>query len=204
MGGPVMSNDARMAVAPNAPAAFETAEARLRRMVRTHVDALWRFMRRLGVYESDLDDAMQEVVFATAGRLGDIPPASERAFLYGTAFRVGSEWRRRRGSRHEVSDDALSLHETQLPAPDALTDQARARKLLDDMLADMPTDLRAVFTLYEVEEMTMAEIAQILDLPPGTVASRLRRAREHFERSVERLQARTAPRARAGSVEAGS
>jgi RNA polymerase sigma-70 factor (ECF subfamily) len=53
----------------------------------------------------------------------------------------------------------------------------------------MPSELRAVFTLYEIEEMTMIEIAQVLDLPQGTVASRLRRAREQFEARVDRLQA---------------
>jgi RNA polymerase sigma-70 factor (ECF subfamily) len=44
----------------------------------------------------------------------------------------------------------------------------------------MDLDLRTVFILYEVEEMTMAEIATVLQIPPGTVASRLRRAREDF------------------------
>jgi RNA polymerase sigma-70 factor (ECF subfamily) len=43
-------------------------------------------------------------------------------------------------------------------------------------------ELRAVFVLYELEDFTMAEIARTLELPPGTVASRLRRARETFER----------------------
>jgi RNA polymerase sigma-70 factor (ECF subfamily) len=51
-------------------------------------------------------------------------------------------------------------------------------------------DLRAVFTLYELEELKMNEIAELLGVPAGTVASRLRRAREHFEAQVARLQAR--------------
>ena len=49
------------------------------------------------------------------------------------------------------------------------------------MLAELPLELRAVFVLYELEQMTMAEIAESLALPPGTVASRLRRARSSFE-----------------------
>jgi len=52
----------------------------------------------------------------------------------------------------------------------------------------MDLDLRTVFVLYELEEMTMAEIATTLELPPGTVASRLRRGREAFQTAVARLQ----------------
>jgi RNA polymerase sigma-70 factor (ECF subfamily) len=54
----------------------------------------------------------------------------------------------------------------------------------------MPIDLRAVFVLYELEQLTSAEIAELLQIPPGTVASRLRRARESFESCVARLRAR--------------
>jgi RNA polymerase sigma-70 factor (ECF subfamily) len=50
-------------------------------------------------------------------------------------------------------------------------------------------DLRAVFVLFELEEMTMMEIATISDLPPGTVASRLRRARQAFQETVKKLTA---------------
>ncbi|MFT3771354.1 MAG: sigma factor-like helix-turn-helix DNA-binding protein [Minicystis sp.] len=54
----------------------------------------------------------------------------------------------------------------------------------------MPLDLRAVFVLFELEQATMAEIAAMLDLPPGTVASRLRRAREHFQAAARRIAAK--------------
>jgi RNA polymerase sigma-70 factor (ECF subfamily) len=167
----------------------EAGEARVRRMVKAHFDPLWRFMLRLGVEPMDLDDAMQEVVVVAAARLADIPPESERSFLFSTAFRIGSEHRRRRMSRHEVGEGELVHHEDPSPEPDALADQIRARAVLDGVLAAMPTELRAVFTLYEIEEMTMAEIAQLLGVPQGTVASRLRRAREQFEARVDRLQA---------------
>jgi RNA polymerase sigma-70 factor (ECF subfamily) len=136
----------------------------------------------------DADDVLQEIILVTARRLPEVPPGREGAFLFATAFRVASERRRRRESRREVGDDALLESEDPALAPDSLLDRARARALLDRVLADMPTELRAVFTLYEIEEMTMAEIADLLSLPPGTVASRLRRAREQFEREVSRLQ----------------
>lgn len=52
----------------------------------------------------------------------------------------------------------------------------------------MPFELRVVFVLNEVEELTGPEIAELLDIPVGTVASRLRRARALFEEKVRRHQ----------------
>jgi RNA polymerase sigma-70 factor (ECF subfamily) len=62
--------------------------------------------------------------------------------------------------------------------------------VLDEILEGLPMDLRAEFVLAEIEEMTAAQIATMLELPPGTVASRLRRAREEFDERLNRLHAR--------------
>jgi RNA polymerase sigma-70 factor (ECF subfamily) len=51
----------------------------------------------------------------------------------------------------------------------------------------LPMDLRAVFVLFELEELTMMEIATMSDIPPGTVASRLRRARQAFQEAVRTM-----------------
>jgi RNA polymerase sigma-70 factor (ECF subfamily) len=69
-------------------------------------------------------------------------------------------------------------------------DKRQARALLDEILEELPLPLRAVFVLYELEEMSVSEMANLLLLPRGTVASRLRRARAEFERVVKRLKAR--------------
>jgi len=58
------------------------------------------------------------------------------------------------------------------------------------VLAQMPLELRTVFVLFELEEMTTPEIAELVGVPVGTAASRLRRAREEFQRLVARVQAR--------------
>ncbi len=160
---------------------------RLDTMVRAHFAGLWRFLRRLGLRDDDVDDALQEVIVIAATRLHDIRTESEQSFLFGTAYRVASSARRRRASRREVADDALGDVTDPAPGPDEASEQARARAMLDRVLAGMPLELRAVFVLYEIEERTMAEIAALLALAPGTVASRLRRARADFEARVDRV-----------------
>ena len=158
-------------------------------LFHAHFDLVWRTVRRLGVPPAAVDDAAQEVFVIASRKLAVIEPGKERAFLYGIAMRVASDARRahnRRGTSVAVEDEVLV---DAAPTPEELLDQKRAREHLDALIARMPDDLRGVFVLYELEGLTMAEIAAALDLAAGTVASRLRRARELFATFVARIEA---------------
>lgn len=167
---------------------------RLTDLFHHHFDLVWRTVRRLGVPPEALDDATQEVFVIASRRLASIEPGKERAFLYGTAVRVASTARRSSSRRRraqlpaegEGALEALAAADT-APAPDELVDRKRARELLDELVARLPDDTRPVFVLYELEGLTMDEIAACLEVPSGTVASRLRRAREAFQAAVARI-----------------
>jgi RNA polymerase sigma-70 factor (ECF subfamily) len=160
---------------------------RLQALVADHHAFVWRALRRLGVPDSDVDDASQQVYLVAHRRLCEIVPESERSFLFQTALRVAADWRRAHKRRHEQPGTDLRDVPDAAASPEELTDQRRARSLLDQVLGAMPMDLRAVFVLFELEEMTMLEIATLSDIPPGTVASRLRRARQVFQETVKKL-----------------
>ena len=182
---------------PGAEAPIEAgtaAKLRLEGMVSEHLDMLWRFMRQLGIPECDVDDGIQEVLMVAARRLTDIEKGRERAFLFSTAVRVACTLRRRRARQRELVVDSLVDFADPRPSPEASLDRARERRLLDAVLDEMPTELRAIFVLYELEELTMAEIAALLQLAPGTVASRLRRARDRFTKKVRALELELARR----------
>ena len=183
MAKPLAQTDAQSAVpAQHAP--------RFARLVQEQFAFVWRLLRRIGVPESDADDAAQQVFMAASQRIDDIRPGSERAFLFSTALHVGS--RARRGGSRKREEFGVELGEELDPAPllDELVDRRRARDLLDVMLQEMPLELRVVFVLYEIEQLTSSEIAEVVGVPTGTVASRLRRAREDFAARVERAEAR--------------
>jgi RNA polymerase sigma-70 factor (ECF subfamily) len=76
---------------------------------------------------------------------------------------------------------ALSHGVMTAETPEEIARSRQARAVLDEILDVIPEGLRSVFTLYELEEMTMAEISVLLEIPAGSVASRLRRAREIFQ-----------------------
>jgi RNA polymerase sigma-70 factor (ECF subfamily) len=78
------------------------------------------------------------------------------------------------------------------PGPDVVLDERRARDVMDRILESIPLEQRAVFILFELEDMTTQEVADALGIPSGTVASRLRRARELFLEQVKRIRARSA------------
>src|SRR5262249_41604443 len=147
-----------------------------------------RLVRRLGVPDGAIDDAVQEVFLVAQRRLAEIEVGKEKSFLYGTALRVVSQSRRTRARRRE--DDPGDIdHVDHAPTPDELVAHKRAREMLDAIVARLPDDTRDVFVLYELEGLTMAEIAACTGLPAGTVASRLRRGREAFRASVARIEA---------------
>ena len=75
--------------------------------------------------------------------------------------------------------------------PEKLLDEERARALLYQLLSELEERLRVVFVMFELEGMSMPEIAEMLDIPVGTVASRLRHAREDFHARLHRHRART-------------
>jgi RNA polymerase sigma-70 factor (ECF subfamily) len=120
-----------------------------------------------------------------------VDPGSERAFLMKTAVHVSLRARRTLGRRRESAlGEGEGTLADEAPAADELLDRARARALLDQVLDAMPDELRVPFVLFELEEMTVPEIAEIEGIPQGTAASRLRRAREDFRERVARLRAR--------------
>lgn len=162
-------------------------EARLRWMVDQYIDFVARVLRNAGTPAAEIDDDVQRTFIAAARRLDDVRPGAERSFLLQTALYVAAHARRTVARRREVAAEEAPEQIDGALTPEQLTDQKRARQMLDRVLSEMDGDLRTVFVLYEFEELSMAEIADALSIPRGTVASRLRRARSDFRDRVRAL-----------------
>jgi RNA polymerase sigma-70 factor (ECF subfamily) len=159
--------------------------ARLRRAFDQNYPGVWRFLRRMGVPPDRADDASQQVFLIALEAMTRIHEGSERAFLYGTAVRLAYGMRRK--TEREVPSTALDLDASPMPSPDQLADQKRAREVLDAIIANLEVEIRTVFVLAEFDGFTTPEIASLLEIPLGTAASRLRRAREKFRSLVQRV-----------------
>jgi RNA polymerase sigma-70 factor (ECF subfamily) len=179
----------RVSTNESPPTAVESLD--LRTLFLDHYGSIWRLLRRLGVRESELDDAAQEVFWVAARRLSDIRPGCGHTFLYGVALRVASGMRRSsvRSSRALTSLDEVSAPTCPRPDPEQRLENRQAREVLDHVLDQMSPALRSVFVLFELEDVPIKDIAEIHEIPVGTVSSRLRRARAEFSEVCKRVQA---------------
>jgi RNA polymerase sigma-70 factor (ECF subfamily) len=159
---------------------------RLERMFRAHHELVWRTLRRLGLGPEQAADATQQAFLIAAERLDDIRQGSERAFLFGTALRL-ARTAYRTGRRWQLEDD-MDHRADAGSRLEELVDRRRAVEVADRVLAQMDPTLLTVFVLFEIEGLSTPEIAELVGVPLGTAASRLRRAREAFRAAASRLE----------------
>jgi RNA polymerase sigma-70 factor (ECF subfamily) len=179
------------------PAAAPLAAPEFDRVYDEHFAFVWRNLRRLGVAEAQLDDAVQEVFLVVYRRLADFAGRSLlKTWVFGIVVRVAADQRRalRRKSPHlaraGARTDAAELPDASGDDPHDRLLQREGSRLLHEVLERMSDDRRAVFVLAELEQMPVPEIAAALGLNVNTAYARLRAARHDFEQAVARLQAR--------------
>lgn len=171
----------------------------LEQVYRQHFQLVWRVLARLGVPERDLADAVQDVFVVVHRRLPEFEGRSSvSTWLYGICVRVASARRRRASSRHERLESPDVDPEDPTPGPEDRAEAQDLRLLAEQILAQLPFAQRAVFVLFELEGLSSASIAERLEIPLGTVHSRLRLARAAFRREADRVLARDRFALRAG------
>ncbi len=168
------------------PAAAPTFEA----VYDEHLSYVWHTLRRLGAPDREREDLAHDVFMVVHRRLHTFDPSRAlKPWLFGIAFRVMSDHRRRARVQREVLDEAPDQRPHAAPSAEAALIADDRRRLVLAALAELPLERRAVFVLYELDDAPMREIADNLDLPVNTCYSHLRRARRDFADAVARLRA---------------
>ncbi|HEY2903875.1 MAG TPA: RNA polymerase sigma factor [Polyangia bacterium] len=166
-----------------------------------HMDFVWRNLRRLGVHESSIDDAVQDVFLVVHRRLTDFEERSQmRTWLFGILLRVAATYRRSVQRRRERIADTAPVPLESVPGPDAdgpleLVAKRQARELLHRLLGELDDDKRAMLVSVDLEQMSVPEAAESLGINLNTAYSRLRAARAAFNEAVARVQAAAGLRA---------
>ena len=120
-------------------------------------------------------------------------PEALRSWIYGVARRTVSGYHRARRVK-EASGAALAVEPSAQPRPRTPLDFAEQNdqvKLLFNLLEELDEAKREVFSMVELDELTVPEIAEILEIPLNTAYSRLRAARQAFEEALARHSARS-------------
>jgi len=193
---PIWSGDV-VSIKSNPPAASGAlgrtlTESEFRAIYDAHFESVWHALRRLHVAEPDLMDGTQNVFVVVHRKYAEFEGRAQlRTWLYQICRRVASDYRRSAPVRREVATDIVEVTaraDTLHSAPSG-GEQAQRVELARTILDKLPESQREVFILYELEQLSGEEIAQQLEVPLGTVRSRLRLAREAFRREVQLLLA---------------
>lgn len=143
---------------------------------------IWEYVRHLSDDDS-AQDLAQDIwlrVLRGIGRLRD--PAKLRAWLFGIAHRTWIDTLRRKYAAVVVDLDDVDRHE--LPDPMGADELEQELTAVEQELSRLPAIEREALTLFYLRELSLQEIAQALDIPVGTVKSRLHRARGMLRREL--------------------
>jgi RNA polymerase sigma-70 factor (ECF subfamily) len=166
----------------------------LQEIYTQHADFVFRNLRRLGVHEAAIDDAVQDVFLVVHRRLADFESRSlMTTWLFGIVLRVAQTYRRSATRRDARLSYAPATEVERVPvsaaeSPLALFERREATLLLHRLLDRLDDDKRAMLVCIELEQMTVPEAAESLGLNLNTAYGRLRAARAAFNEAVVRVK----------------
>jgi RNA polymerase sigma-70 factor (ECF subfamily) len=153
-------------------------------LVPLYYAALYRYAFRLTGCGSEAEDLTQETFCSAQAKGGQLrDPTKVRSWLF-SILRNAYLHRRRAGRRaNQVSLDDLDRLGglASPPAPERIEEEG-----LQAVLDELPEEFRSPLILYYFEELSYRDIAEHMNVPLGTVMSRLARAKEHLRRKLAR------------------
>jgi RNA polymerase sigma-70 factor, ECF subfamily len=157
-------------------------------LFRLHARFVAAFLSRLGVGRDDLDDWVQEVFLVAHRRGGYVAgQAKPTTWLAAIALRIAMKAREARARRPRAALDDVAAES--VPSNANPFDALAAQQRLQWLLNRLEPEQRAVFILFEIEGAACDDIAAALQVPVGTVYSRLHAARREWNESYQRLEA---------------
>jgi RNA polymerase sigma-70 factor, ECF subfamily len=161
----------------------------MRTIFDEHARYVIRTLRHLGIAEADVEDVGQEVFVTVHRKLAEFEGRSKlRTWLYAICLRVASDHRRRAYVvRERVTDSPpVDTGERSGLEPDT---SVESRAFVRQLLSELDEDKRNVLVLYEIEGLTMREVAEVVGCPLQTAYSRLHAARDLLQAALERAKA---------------
>jgi RNA polymerase sigma-70 factor (ECF subfamily) len=149
-----------------------------RELFREHAPFAWRSLMSFGLSSHAAEDACQEAFLVVHQKLAaGFVPEQPKAWIYGICWRVAAQHRRRRHVKRELAIEAPEVAADSARDPARLLEDRKRLARLDHALEQLPDEQRAVFVLYEIEQLAMREVAEALACSINTAFSRLYSAR---------------------------
>jgi len=160
------------------------------------VDYVWNVVCRMGVPQSDAEDVVQEVFVTVYRRLGEFEGRAQlKTWVFSIAVHLVQHYfrthARKPGDRASAKGTEIqSLVDQRENGPANQVERRERYDALDRVLGQLDEGKRLVFVLAELEQLTLVEIGEVIGANPNTVATRLRAARQAFEKALARFQTR--------------
>jgi RNA polymerase sigma factor (sigma-70 family) len=163
-----------------------TQLARFEALVLPHLNAAYSLAHYLLRDDEDAQDATHDAVLRALRHFGGFRGEDARAWLLAIVRNTCHTWyRRRRADDKAIAfDEELHSEAGAEEHPEAAMLRAADRETVGRALEALPAEFREVIVLRELQGLSYREIAEITEVPVGTVMSRLSRARRHLERAV--------------------
>ena len=166
---------------------IDDTQLRFEQTVLPHLDAAYNLSRWLTGSEADAEDVTQEACLRALRFFATHHGPNTRAWLLAIVRNTCRTWLEKNRPR-EVrgplpEDDALTSVSSELD-PVLLAIRRADRELVRQAIEQLPLEYREAVVLRELEGLSYKEIAEIVEVPLGTVMSRLSRARERLEQNL--------------------
>ena len=172
---------------------FGDPQSRFEQLLRPHLQNLYRLALRYTGNRDDAEDLVQELMLKLYPRLDELQRVDHLApWLARVLYRLFiDEYRRRQRSPLDPVDDEQQLYQTHSsnePEPPDTADSKLTRALLESALARLGSEQRMLVLMHDVDGYSLLEISDIVDLPVGTIKSRLSRARHKLRDIINRME----------------
>jgi RNA polymerase sigma factor (sigma-70 family) len=157
-------------------------EETFRALFTAHFGDLWAFVRRRVNTDADADDVAAETFTAAWRRRAQLPVGAERMWLFRTAYNVLANHRRGLERQNRLHLRIVSVD----PPPAAYESVAEVDQALWAALAALSPGDRDLLLMRAWDDLTVGEMASLLQVPAATVSSRLYKARERLQREISR------------------
>jgi len=163
--------------------------ARFEEVILPHMDAAYNLARWLTRNDHDAEDLVQESYLRAFKFFGSFHGANARGWLLTIVRNTCYTWFRENRAEELTTSFNEEIHSTEADPfdPQKLLLQRESSQLLKQALEELPLEFREVLVLRELEGLSYKEIAVIADIPPGTVMSRLARARTRLKQCLSKL-----------------
>ena len=159
----------------------ENKIARFEQIVLPHMDAAYNLARWLARNDADAEDLAQEAVLRAFKFFGGFHGVDGRAWLLTIVRNTCYTWLQQNRARETSTPFDEETHSAESANPETILLEDADRQTLKRALEELALEFREVIILRELEDLSYKEIANIVDVPVGTVMSRLARARKRLQ-----------------------